>query len=280
MSSDIHQCLFHDYRITEWLRLNGPLSPPSSKPLHGQGCPPPDRAAQGPVQPGLECLQEWNTHSFSGQRNRQSLLAREFKGRVTNCPFKINCTKKEIGKQQKLITLLPCLSVEKQWKTDLRWLREDTVYVREQVIWHMPVSLETKGKKKAAFFSPNITSACCFCYKELKKNRIGVFQKVGLVVLVLQYRLTTCMNFWLRSVLLKLFYWCRGSSRHIPTIHLQALHSWSQNFSMECEIVLQTGTIMICSYPWNTDLEGSLHTHICLKNRYPLWNTPVSSKTL
>lgn len=29
----------------------------------------------------------------------------------------------------------------------------------------------------------------------------------------------------------------------IPTIHLQALHSWSQNFSVECEIILQTGIV-------------------------------------
>jgi len=31
----------------------------------GQGCHPLDHAAQGPFQPGLECLQRWGTHSFS-----------------------------------------------------------------------------------------------------------------------------------------------------------------------------------------------------------------------
>jgi len=29
---------------------------------HGQGCPPPAQAAQGPIQPGLECLQTWGIH--------------------------------------------------------------------------------------------------------------------------------------------------------------------------------------------------------------------------
>jgi len=34
---------------------------------HGQGCYPPAQAAQGPIQAGLEQLQGWGTHSFSGQ---------------------------------------------------------------------------------------------------------------------------------------------------------------------------------------------------------------------
>jgi len=33
----------------------------------GQGWPPPSQAAQDPIQPGLECLQGWDIHSFSGQ---------------------------------------------------------------------------------------------------------------------------------------------------------------------------------------------------------------------
>jgi len=28
---------------------------------------PPDPAAQGPIQPGLECLQRWDIHNFTGQ---------------------------------------------------------------------------------------------------------------------------------------------------------------------------------------------------------------------
>jgi len=31
------------------------------------GCNPPAEAAQGPIQPGLELLQGWGTHIFSGQ---------------------------------------------------------------------------------------------------------------------------------------------------------------------------------------------------------------------
>ena len=33
----------------------------------GQSCQPFDQAAQGPIQTGLECLQRWVIHSFSGQ---------------------------------------------------------------------------------------------------------------------------------------------------------------------------------------------------------------------
>jgi len=37
-------------------------------PCRGQGRPlPPDQVAQSPVQPGLEHLQGWGIHSFSGQ---------------------------------------------------------------------------------------------------------------------------------------------------------------------------------------------------------------------
>ena len=32
-----------------------------------QGCQPPDQAAQSHIQPGLECLQGWGIHNFSGQ---------------------------------------------------------------------------------------------------------------------------------------------------------------------------------------------------------------------
>ena len=44
----------------------GPQRPPSPTPCHEQGCPPPDQAAQGPIQPGLGHLQGWGTHVFSG----------------------------------------------------------------------------------------------------------------------------------------------------------------------------------------------------------------------
>ena len=37
-------------------------------PCHGQGCPPPPtQAAQGPIQPGLECLQAWGTTASLGK---------------------------------------------------------------------------------------------------------------------------------------------------------------------------------------------------------------------
>jgi len=52
----------HSYKcdptITEQFGLEGSQSPPSPNHCHGQGCPPPAQAAQGPIQPGLERLQE------------------------------------------------------------------------------------------------------------------------------------------------------------------------------------------------------------------------------
>ena len=36
-------------------------------PFYGQGYHPAAQAAQGPIQPGLEYLQGWGIHSFSGQ---------------------------------------------------------------------------------------------------------------------------------------------------------------------------------------------------------------------
>jgi len=50
------------------LSLKGPQSPPSPNPCHRQGCHPAAQAAQGPIQPGLEGLQGWGTHSFFGQQ--------------------------------------------------------------------------------------------------------------------------------------------------------------------------------------------------------------------
>ena len=49
------------------LSLKGPQSPPSPNPCHRQGCHPAAQAAQDPIQPGLEGLQGWGTHSFYGQ---------------------------------------------------------------------------------------------------------------------------------------------------------------------------------------------------------------------
>jgi len=39
---------------------------PVPTPLSWQGCPPPDQAAEGPIQCGLGHLQGWGTHSFLG----------------------------------------------------------------------------------------------------------------------------------------------------------------------------------------------------------------------
>jgi len=38
-----------------------------STPLPWAGCHPPAQAAQGPIQPGLACLQVWGMHNFSRQ---------------------------------------------------------------------------------------------------------------------------------------------------------------------------------------------------------------------
>jgi len=40
---------------------------PVPTPCCGQGCQSPDQAAQGPIQPGPECLQGWGIHSLLGQ---------------------------------------------------------------------------------------------------------------------------------------------------------------------------------------------------------------------
>jgi len=40
---------------------------PVPTPCLGKGCHPPAQAVQDPIQPSLEHLQRWGTHSFSGQ---------------------------------------------------------------------------------------------------------------------------------------------------------------------------------------------------------------------
>jgi len=40
---------------------------PVPNPCHRQICHPLDQAAQGPVQPGPECLHRWGNQSLSGQ---------------------------------------------------------------------------------------------------------------------------------------------------------------------------------------------------------------------
>jgi len=46
---------------------------PVPPPCHGQGCPPPAQAAQHPIQPGLERLQEWGTTASLGSCASTSL---------------------------------------------------------------------------------------------------------------------------------------------------------------------------------------------------------------
>jgi len=50
-------------------------------PCHMQGCRPSyltlDQAAQGPIQPGLECLQGWGIHGLSGQPVPHHSLCKE-----------------------------------------------------------------------------------------------------------------------------------------------------------------------------------------------------------
>ena len=46
---------------------------PAPSPCREQ-CHPTAQAAQGPIQPGLECLRGWGTHSFSGQLIAKSFL--------------------------------------------------------------------------------------------------------------------------------------------------------------------------------------------------------------
>ena len=51
----------------ELFALEGLIAHPIPTLCQGQGCPPPAQVAQGPIQPGLECLQGWGTHSLSMQ---------------------------------------------------------------------------------------------------------------------------------------------------------------------------------------------------------------------
>jgi len=62
----------HYHRIIEWLGLEGTSRIMKIQhPCHRQGHQPPhlipDQAAQGPIQPGLECLQGWGIHNLLGQ---------------------------------------------------------------------------------------------------------------------------------------------------------------------------------------------------------------------
>ena len=65
---DVPLPITHFHRITECFGLEGTFrghlaQPPCSRQEHLK----PDRVAQSPVQPGLECFQGWGLHSFSGQ---------------------------------------------------------------------------------------------------------------------------------------------------------------------------------------------------------------------
>uniref|UniRef100_A0A8C3PLQ6 Uncharacterized protein n=1 Tax=Calidris pygmaea TaxID=425635 RepID=A0A8C3PLQ6_9CHAR len=56
------------HRIIEWFGLEGTLKIIEFQtPCHGQGHLPLDQVAQSPIQPGLEHLQGWGSHNFSGQ---------------------------------------------------------------------------------------------------------------------------------------------------------------------------------------------------------------------
>ena len=52
--------------IVEWLRLEGTLKLTQSHLMPWAGLPPSSSAAQGPIQPGLECLQGWGTTASLG----------------------------------------------------------------------------------------------------------------------------------------------------------------------------------------------------------------------
>jgi len=55
-------------RIIECFELEGTFKNTQfQSPCHWQVCHPSDQAAQGSIQPGLECLQGWSIHSLSGQ---------------------------------------------------------------------------------------------------------------------------------------------------------------------------------------------------------------------
>lgn len=51
--------------------VEGTLRTTQLQTCHGLGCHPRGQVAQGLVQPGLEHLQEWGIHGFSGQHHQQ-----------------------------------------------------------------------------------------------------------------------------------------------------------------------------------------------------------------
>ena len=66
------------HRITAWLRLECTLKPTQFQPsCNGQGCHSVDQAPQGPIQPGLECLQGWG-----GDRTVLAAMSKGRKGNV------------------------------------------------------------------------------------------------------------------------------------------------------------------------------------------------------
>ena len=62
-----HFAYVENHRTIEWFRLKNTSKPTHPQPLPWAGLPPTSSAAQGPIQPGLECPQGWGTYSFSGQ---------------------------------------------------------------------------------------------------------------------------------------------------------------------------------------------------------------------
>jgi len=57
-----------NHRIVEWPEMKRTtMIMQFQPPYRGQGCQPPDQAAQSHIQSGLECPQGWGIHNLSGQ---------------------------------------------------------------------------------------------------------------------------------------------------------------------------------------------------------------------
>ena len=68
LPSSWYGAVFHIYRITEQFGYERTLKITEFQlPCPGQGHLPLDQVAQSPIQPGLEHLQGWGIHNFSGQ---------------------------------------------------------------------------------------------------------------------------------------------------------------------------------------------------------------------
>lgn len=160
----------------------GPWSPPSSNSLPRPVLPPTRLGCLGPHPIWAWMPPRMEHPCFPGQRVRESLLAREFKERVMKWPFKINCTNKEIVKQQKLIMLLPCLFVEKKKRKEKKnWLAmtKRGHYLRQSTndLKYTGILRNQWKKNKLLLLALILHQHDAFAIEDLRKTELEYFRR-------------------------------------------------------------------------------------------------------